>query len=163
MKVLIVYKSRYGSTEGRAKRLAGLIGEGASLADLGRERRPSLDGFDAVIIGGPIYAGKLPRAILSFCERERERLLAIRVGLFICCLYKDEEAVAELRSAFPGWLSAHAFAADWLGGEIHIDRLSYLHKALARSILGQIKDVANIRDDAIRALAEATRAVGSQG
>ena len=159
VKVLIAYQSRYGATEGCARRLAQLIGDGASLVNLSKERRPALDGFDIVLIGGPIYAGKLPRAVLAFCERERNRLLERRVGLFICCLYRDERAAAELRSAFPDWLATHAFAADWLGGELHPDRLSCVHRLLVRSIPGATGDISQIRDEAVRGLAEATKAL----
>ncbi len=66
--------------------------------------------YDVVLIGGSIYAGKMQRTVVSFCERNRAALLQRSVGIFLCCLYQGEDALMQLQSAFPDWLLAHAFA-----------------------------------------------------
>ncbi|HVO40132.1 MAG TPA: flavodoxin domain-containing protein, partial [Spirochaetia bacterium] len=71
MKVLIAYRSRYGATESCARRIAGLLGPDTVLRDL-RGRVPPLSPgeFEAVLIGGSIYGGRIQREVVSFCERE---------------------------------------------------------------------------------------------
>ena len=162
MKVLIAYRSRYGATESCARTLAGKLSAETVVHDLGKPGRPPLDGFDAVLIGGPIYGGKIQRDIGAFCDRERERLLARKVGLFICCFFTGERAMAELQEAFPPWLTAHAFAREALGGELRIAKLSLLDRLLVRSIVHPAVDVSAIRGDAIERLAASVNALSAR-
>ena len=159
MKVLIAYRSRYGATESCARSLAGEISGDTVLHDLRRRDRPSLAGFDVIMIGGSIYAGKIQREIGSFCDQERDHLLLKKVGLFICCFYDGERAMGELEAAFPPWLSAHAFAREVLGGEIFPGKLSLLHRLLTKSVIHLDHDISTIRRDAIERLANAVNAL----
>jgi menaquinone-dependent protoporphyrinogen oxidase len=158
VKVLIAYRSRYGATESCARALAAKISGGAALHDLRAAGRPSLTEFDVVLIGGSIYGGKIQREIEPFCDRERERLLSRRVGLFICCFYQGERGMAELADAFPPWLSAHAFARELLGGELSLQKLSLPDRLLVRSLIHPARDIQAIQQDAIDRLAKAVNA-----
>ncbi len=162
MKVLIAYRTRYGTTAACARQLADRIDAETTLADLrGQGRRPrssaapSPDSADVVLIGGSIYGGRIQREVPAFCERHREVLLARPVGLFICCLYRGEHAMAELEAAFPGWLLAHAFARSLLGGEVHPERLSFLDRLLLRGLEVPSGGLATLRPEAIEELAAA--------
>ena len=155
MKVLIAYRSRYGATESCARALAGKISAETVLHDLRAAGRPPLSGFDLVLVGGSIYGGKIQREIEPFCDRERERLLSKRVGLFICCFYQGERGMAELSAAFPPWLSAHAFAREILGGELSMHKLSFMDRLLVRSLVHPARDIQAIQKDAIDRLARA--------
>jgi menaquinone-dependent protoporphyrinogen oxidase len=158
VKVLIAYRSRYGATESCARALAGKISAETALHDLRSSSRPSLSGFDVILVGGSIYGGKIQREIEPFCDRERERLLSKRVGLFLCCFYHGERGMAELSAAFPPWLSAHAFARELLGGELSLQKLSLLDRLLVRSLVHPARDIQAIRQDAIERLAQAVNA-----
>ena len=61
MKVLIAYRSKYGTTAACARELAERIRGGAELVDLGRRCAPDVAAFDVVLIGGSIYGGKIQR------------------------------------------------------------------------------------------------------
>lgn len=54
MSTLIVYTSKYGSTEKCAKQLAEQLTDSFELVD----SVPDLSLFDSIIIGSPIYMGK---------------------------------------------------------------------------------------------------------
>ena len=163
MKVLIAYRSRYGATESCARSLAKKISADTALHDLRKRGRPSPAGFDVILIGGSIYAGKIQREIGSFCEQERDHLLSKKVGLFICCFYDGERAMAEMETAFPAWLSAHAFAREILGGELSLGKLSRLDKLLARSVIHLDRDISTVRGEAIDRLAQAVNALRVSG
>lgn len=156
MKVLIAYRSRYGATESCARRIAGLLGPDAVLRDL-RARVPPLSPgeFDAALIGGSIYGGRIQKEVVSFCEREQDRLKNMRVGLFVCCLFEGERGMAELNAAFPAWLLAHAFAKELLGGEVRLDRLSFGDRLLVRSLMRPARDVSSISPEAMTRIAAA--------
>jgi menaquinone-dependent protoporphyrinogen oxidase len=161
-RVLIVYRTKYGSTEARARKLAEALGVPTELVDLARDRNPDVTDFDAVIVGGPVYGGKMPREIGAFCERRREDLLSRRVGLFICCLYRGEKAMAQLTSLFPDWLVAHAVGREWLGGALEPDRLTGVDRLLVRGVPGAGERVSVERPDSVQVLARAVRGQGTE-
>jgi menaquinone-dependent protoporphyrinogen oxidase len=151
VKLLVAYRSRYGCTERYARllaeKLAGQLPAEATVADLRRERRLAPEAFDLVLLGSPIYAGAVPAGVTRFCERHRSGLLRVPVGLFICCLYEGPQAQAQLDSAFPQWLSLHAFGRWALGGEIRLERLGLLDRLLVRALVREAGDVSRFRPE----------------
>ena len=153
MKTLIVFATRHGTTAACARLLADRLG--ADVADL-RAARPRLEPYDVVLVGGPIYAGRIHPRVRRFCERSRDALLARRVGLFICCLYTGEQARLQLGDAFPPWLSSHAFASRPLGGIVRQAALGALERYMFRKLTGAGGDLERLDHAAIGELADAT-------
>jgi menaquinone-dependent protoporphyrinogen oxidase len=145
VKILIAYRSRYGCTRRYAELLAGKLAGEVTLADLRREGRLSPAAFDLVLLGSPIYAGAVPAGVTRFCQRHRAALLRVPVGLFICCLYEGEKARAQLDSAYPDWLSLHAFGRWALGGEIRPDSLRFIDRLLVRAMGRGAGDLSRFR------------------
>ena len=154
MKVLIAYRSKYGTTESCARALSGRIKAETTLADLRLGHVPDVRGFDVVLIGGSIYGGRIQREVASFCEGREDLLLKRRTGLFLCCLSQGEHAKEQLQAAFPEWLAAHAFASSLFGGDLHYDRLTLLDKLLVRGLPRPPHGVSLIDTHAIAAMAD---------
>jgi len=78
MKTLIVYSSRYGQTEKIAKRLAQTIqtsGESVEFADAKQSLNlKSIQAFDRIILGSPIYTSSHSKHIQKFIKRFRDEL-----------------------------------------------------------------------------------------
>jgi len=104
LRTLIAYRTKYGTAAACARILLEKIGGDTVLADLADVRDVNVREYDVVLVGGSIYAGKVQRTVVSFCERNRPALLQRRVGIFLCCLYQGENALVQLQSAFPDWL-----------------------------------------------------------
>jgi menaquinone-dependent protoporphyrinogen oxidase len=155
VKVLIAYRSKYGTTETCAHALADRIKAETALADLRLRRAPDVRAFDVVLIGGSIYGGKIQREVTSFCERQEELLRERETGLFLCCLIRGEQARAQLLAAFPEWLSAHSFARSLFGGDLHDDRLTLLDRVLVRGLPRPAHGASLLDTDAIAAMADA--------
>jgi len=155
MKTLIAYATRYGTTEECARYLAKRLPGEVEARDIRRRRRGHVDGFDAIIVAGPIYAGRVMKAVERFCEANREALLRAKVGLFICCLYAGERAQAELEAAFPPWLTAHARIRKVVGGAIEFKRLRLVDRLLVRAVVQE--DIRAIRLEELDAIAEAVK------
>ncbi len=147
MKILIAYRSRYGCTRRYAELLAGKLAGEVTVADLRREGRLSPASFDLVLLGSPIYAGAVPAGVTRFCQRHRAALLRVPVGLFICCLYEGEKARAQLDSAYPDWLSLHAFGRWTLGGEIRPDSLGFFDRLLVRTLVRGVGELSRFRPE----------------
>jgi menaquinone-dependent protoporphyrinogen oxidase len=83
MTVLVVYASRHGATEGIAARIAARIVDAGIAVDLRRvDRAASLDRYDAVVFGAPVYDQSWPPEADQFVDRHREALAARQVWLF---------------------------------------------------------------------------------
>jgi menaquinone-dependent protoporphyrinogen oxidase len=159
MRVLITFRSRYGTTEACSRMLAGQLEAETECIDLAGKGKPDVSSFDVVLIGGSVYGGKIQREVAWFCERSREPLLQRRVGLFLCCLYRGERAEAQLQAAFPSWLTGHAFARGFFGGALRYDRLSLLDRLLVRGLAHPGGDVSTVSTAAIEAMARAVNAL----
>lgn len=163
MKVLIAYRSKYGATAACARALAAGIHAETELADLSHRPHPRVGLFDAVLVGGSIYGGRIQREVTAFCERNEEELLQRPAGLFICCFYQGERAREQIREAFPSSLHEHAFARTSLGGELHVEKLTLLDRLLVRSLGAPARDIDLIRPPAIAELASQVNALSPAG
>ncbi len=161
MRVLVAYRSKYGTCEKAARLLAERISGEVVLADLKRERPGDLSAYGTVLIGGSIYAGTIQKEIRSFCESRQQELLDRQVGLFLCCLYTGEKARLQLQASFPDWLLAHAFAALPVGGELHLDRLSLPDRIIMKVLGKQREDIRNLDTSRIDQLAQAAAAAAA--
>lgn len=82
-RVLVVYASKNGSTA----QIAGWIGDDLTGRGIETDVRPAdeagdLVGYDAVVLGSGVYAGRWQRAATRFTRRHRRVLLELPVWLF---------------------------------------------------------------------------------
>jgi menaquinone-dependent protoporphyrinogen oxidase len=83
MTVLIVYASRHGSTEGIAARIAGRIAEaGADVALHRVDQVETLDAYDAIVFGAPVYDQNWPPEADGFVTAHGDALAAHPLWLF---------------------------------------------------------------------------------
>jgi menaquinone-dependent protoporphyrinogen oxidase len=81
--ILVGYATRYGSTQEVAEAVEARLRECGFEADLqtiGKVR--SLEGYNAVVLGAPLYIGNWPKEALRFLEQNREGLLARSIAVF---------------------------------------------------------------------------------
>lgn len=122
MKAAVVYASRTGTAARCAKRLAERLE--ADLLEITRASRgknacdfPDVTAYDAVILGGGIRMGRLPRELRRWASRWESALLQKQVGLFLCCCFENQTA-DYFRGNFSAPLREHACCSDCLGGEL---------------------------------------------
>lgn len=139
MKTLILYASKYGATAECARLLAQELGPRAELHNL-EEGAPDLAGADAVLVGGPIYAGMLRKPVKEFCKKQEAALLEKKLGLFLCCT-TPAQAEDFLRQNLPAALLEHAGAKENLGGVLPTGKVRAMDKMIlsmvAKSRQGQ--------------------------
>ncbi|MDR0306570.1 MAG: flavodoxin domain-containing protein [Chitinispirillales bacterium] len=82
MKTVIIYKSKYGSTERYAKRLAEILN--CQAINLTARKQPDLSGYDTVISGGGLYAGGIGGAAClkkQLAALKDKKIVVFTVGL----------------------------------------------------------------------------------
>lgn len=133
MKTAIIYASKHGCSEKCAKRLAEKLEGTVDLINLKQNNAVDLAPYDRVILGGPIYAGRILKEMTAFCRDRLNQIKEKRLGLFICGM-SEEQAEAQLKAAYPGELLDRAVTADCLGGEYNIKEMNFLEKAVVRMV-----------------------------
>lgn len=75
MRVLVAYGSRRAGTEGLARMMAGDLRQASFAVDVLPARRvKDLDGYDAVLVGGALYASRWHRDARRFVKRQTGQL-----------------------------------------------------------------------------------------
>ena len=155
MKTLIVYASKYGTTRDCAIRLQELLGPDADLANLNEAPKTDVSGYDRVVIGSPLYMGKLQKSVRNFCKRNCAELLDKRVAFFICGFSEKDEAMKLLTGQVPDELLDSAAAIGHFGGEVRAEKAKSIDKFFLKKVQEDDSLHYAIDPAAIEALCEA--------
>ncbi|HSG27485.1 MAG TPA: flavodoxin domain-containing protein [Candidatus Krumholzibacterium sp.] len=153
MKTIIVYMTKHGCTEKAAGALESLLSGPTTVVNLKDDKNPSFDQFDSVIIGGSIHVGQIQKKVRKFCEKNLDRLLEKRLGLYICCMETGEKAREEFDQAFDPRLREHASATGLFGGEFDFTRMNFLEKKIIQRVAEFTENVSRVDEDSIREFA----------
>lgn len=152
MKTAILYHSKHGTTE----RVAHLIGENLNhqvdYISLRKCPKPDIRTYDRIILGTSIYAGTPGRKFSQFCNKNQSLLKEKVIGLFICCMNKEQES-EEMNNAFPEYLQQSAIPKAILGGEFLFDKMNRIERFITRKVAKTESSVSCLRYDAIREFA----------
>lgn len=139
MKNIILYTTKHGSVEKAAKLLELKLEGQVDSVNLAKEKDPTLDGYDNVILGGSIYAGKVQKKLSNYVTRNLSALLKKRVGLFICAAQPEPVRSQELQSSYPPELFEAAAAKEPFGYEYNFEEMNFFEKLAIRAI-AKVKD-----------------------
>ena len=150
MRVAIVYATRYGSTRTVAEQVAERVDGEVLLGDLSnRSGRQIAAGSEVVVIGSPVYSGRVPMPVRRFVAGARDLLATKHVVLFMTSFYTGARAEAQLADNFPAWIVAQSRSHHFVGGRIEMSRLRRLDSFVLRRIGMVSKDVDTISVSAI--------------
>lgn len=148
-KILVAYGTGAGSTAEVADRIGRTLAARGSTVDV----KPvsgvtSLAGYDAVVIGGPLYAGKIISSVRSFVEDRKADLAATPVACFITCLaMKDDTPENRAKAAAaldPLRTSVAPVSLGLFAGKMEYARLGFgarfLVKYIVRAPEGDFRD-----------------------
>ena len=154
MKTLIVYASKHGTTETCAKMLAESLADGAELRDLAKGGMIDLTPYDAVVVGGSIYAGVLRKDAKHFCNLHKAELLERRFGCFLCQASPASSSKDYFENNFDADLLAHAAAKASFGGQLNVEKLGFWERKIMGAVAWRTKMVPpKIDEERIRSFA----------
>jgi menaquinone-dependent protoporphyrinogen oxidase len=132
MKTAVVYATTHGCAESCAAKLAAKLRGEAHRFNLKDKPRIDLAGYDRIVIGGSIHAGRIQGTVRRFIEANRDVLLGKRFGLFICCMEEGDKARKEFDAVFPEEIRSRAAASGLFGGELKLPAASGGESSICR-------------------------------
>jgi len=134
--ILVTYATRYGSTREVAETIGARLRESGFDADVRpvREVR-SVDGYDAVVLGAPLYIGSLLKDAVAFLGHHRVALQQLPVAVFALGPISTDESMEDARTqldtalAKTPWLSPAA--RQVFVGKYDPVKLRFVDKAIA--------------------------------
>jgi menaquinone-dependent protoporphyrinogen oxidase len=92
--MLVAYGTRYGSTREVAETVAATLEEEGVDADVKQAKEVrSLDGYDAVVLGTPLYLGALHRDVRALLEKNQAALERTPFALFALGPIKADDGI----------------------------------------------------------------------
>jgi menaquinone-dependent protoporphyrinogen oxidase len=149
MAVLVTYGSKRGGTRGIAERIGEVLHERGLTAEVRPARDiESLEGYDAVIVGGALYAMRWHRSARRFVRHHDRSLREVPVWLFSSgpldptATERDIPPVRQVRVLMDRVVArGHAT----FGGRLEPDTDGYAARAMAKKHAGDWRDLGQIR------------------
>ncbi|MGM0376087.1 MAG: flavodoxin domain-containing protein [Bacteroidota bacterium] len=153
MKTAIIYTTKHGTTEKVAQMIQEGLNNETELINLRKSKKIDLKPFEKIIIGSSIHTGKIPKKLHKFLVKNMDILLEKPLGLFLCCMY-EKEAWPQFEEAFPPTLREHARSSKCVGGELLLENMNFLEKAMIKKMTGTDASQSKIDQEKIRELIE---------
>jgi menaquinone-dependent protoporphyrinogen oxidase len=95
-KILVAFATKYGSTQEVAEEIACVLREDGTGVELSRMHDVCrVDGYALVVLGAPLYMGRLLREARSFLKRNKEALTRVPHAVFALGPVGEEEGVED--------------------------------------------------------------------
>lgn len=133
MSTLVIYATKHGAAEKCASMLSKKLAGRVVLHNLKSGVRADLPEYERIIIGGSIYAGRIQKEVTDFCVQNEKLLKGKKVGVYICCIFKNNAEI-QLSNAFPKSILDNAAAKGSFGGEMRFSDMSFGEKLLTKMV-----------------------------
>jgi menaquinone-dependent protoporphyrinogen oxidase len=149
MRILVTYGSTRGGTQGLAEMVAGdLHADGFEVTVLPPWQVRRLDGYDAAIVGGALYAGRWHRAARRFVKRHAAEIRQRPAFFFSSGPLDDSAARAEI----PPVKGVKALMEKTgvrehvtFGGRLRPDARGFPASAMAKKLAGDWRDDEHVK------------------
>jgi menaquinone-dependent protoporphyrinogen IX oxidase len=130
MKGIVIYKGKYGATAQYAKWIAEALY--LPVIDIDKEFTDSLEEYDLLIIGSPVYFGKL--LLKHWLSKNKSLLLKKTVKLFVVCGSTGDQPAQDLivRQNLRDNLAKYC-EIYFLPGRVDISRLSWFDRFMIKA------------------------------
>ena len=130
MKTLILYASKYGYTE----KLANVLQRQRLHVDVQHIKSFAKDfsKYDEVIIGTPIYMGKINKHVKKTLDSYKHELSQKELRIFLCGMNNTDEQQV-ITTNFDRDIINHA-KIKYIGGAYQFQKMNFLYKAIVKSI-----------------------------
>ena len=149
MNSVVLYATRHGCAEEAARQLQNKINGSVQLVNVKKDSIPDLSGFDTVIIGGSIHAGRIQSRIKKFCNKNIDLLKQKRLGLYLCCMEEGETAQKQFDEAYPDELRNYAEALGLFGGAFDFEKMNVAERLIVKKVAKISESVFRLNEENI--------------
>lgn len=146
MKVAIIFLSKHGTTNKVAHDISSLMNTiDVSIIDIENEKNIDISEYDGIILGAPVYAGKISKVMHDFIGQNEKLLMTKPLGIFVCGMIADDiQKQQELENAYPKNIFDHAKAKEFLGGELLFEKMNFIERFIIKRIMKSNKSISQI-------------------
>lgn len=135
METIIIYLTKYKSTEYCAKKLAESLEGRVTLKDIRNFGDTiNLESFDNVIVGVPIYMGMVDKKIKKFLSESKRNLRVKNRGLYICGITNEEKVEQIVNKEFDPWYISGLKMYSYFGGILDYKKMSIFDKIITKVV-----------------------------
>ena len=144
-RILVAYATKKGSTKEIAEAIAKELQAAGHTADAVEiTKEASLQGYDAVVIGGPMYMGHIDVRVGKFVKRHSTEFAKVPVAGFVVCLAaatKDPEGMAWAEKALHAALAPLQPVAETVfAGKLVPEKLSWFQRWITKKVKSPVGD-----------------------
>jgi menaquinone-dependent protoporphyrinogen oxidase len=141
---VILYKTKHGSTRKIGKVINQYIGN-CLLMNLKDIDYPTLEKADVIIIGTPVYYGKLDSDIVQFIKNHQELLISKHYSLYVVGILQNE-FMSFVTSAFDYSILKDMKIIAGVGGALYYPELSISEKMILQ-VMNKISPIIQKQKD----------------
>ena len=133
--ILVAYASRKGSTAGIAQAIGRELQSAGHSVDVTEMKTVStLEGYDAVVAGAPVYMGKVDKDISKFVAKNRDRLASIPVAAFAVGIAPVAPQIEPVEKVLDDLTKAvspiQPVAATVFAGKLDPEKMSFIERQM---------------------------------
>ena len=134
-RILVAYASRKGSTAGIAQAIGKeLVSAGHTVDVIEMKTVTTVEGYNAVIIGAPVYMGKVDKDISKFVAKNRDRLASIPVAAFAVGIAPVAPQIEPVEKVLDDLTKAvspiQPVAATVFAGKLDPEKMSFIERQM---------------------------------
>lgn len=137
VKTIIIYGSKHNFTKDMAYELKERIS--ADVVDVKEKAKINFDEYDLVIVGTPIYMGRILKSISKFINQNLEVLKKKKSAFFITGIGEPKEMTGLFEAQVNHDVFEHASVIGHFGGELRPDNAQFIMKAIVKRMLQEAK------------------------
>ncbi len=131
---LIIYATKHGAVTSCAEILSERLADDCTIINIKKDKIPSLDDFDSVILGFSVHAGSISNQIKKFAEDHISKLKNKRFGLFCSCLSEEDQAISYFHKNFSTNVIKATKTIGIFGGKILFEEMNFVERFLMKRI-----------------------------
>jgi menaquinone-dependent protoporphyrinogen oxidase len=146
-KVLIVYGTRYGATEGTSEEIAKVLrdsGLDARVVNAKREKIKDISEYDLIIVGSGMQMAKWTGAAQKFLEKFHKELSTKKVGLFVSSGAQKSEEIENARRQYledkASKYGLHPISMAVFGGVSDFNKMNFLFRKTLASLKPKLQE-----------------------
>jgi menaquinone-dependent protoporphyrinogen oxidase len=144
-RILVAYVSPNGSTAGIAEAIGKELRSAGYTVDVaGMKSVRSLDDYQAVVIGGPFYSGKVVGGVGKFVGRFRDTLSKMPIAAFavgVAPVGRDPVQIRDARKTFHTALAPLEPVSETIfAGRIDLSKLSFIQRWMVGKVNAPVGD-----------------------